>query len=242
MKYWGLKGLKGVIDLICKKDAENHLNTENIRLEQVLPAEIESRSFEIIKDELAAMGKVLDPVQDPLIRRAIHTTADFDYADNLVFSEGAVEAGLNALKAGAVIITDTNMAWSGINKKKLASLGGEAVCFMADEAVAARAAAAGSTRAVASMERAAELYGNISRPCIFAIGNAPTALVRLYELVREGRISPALIIGAPVGFVNVIPSKELILTLPHSPYIVARGRKGGSNVAAALCNALLYQV
>lgn len=242
MKYWGLKGLKGVIDLICKKDAENHLNTENIRLEQVLPAEIESRSFEIIKDELAAMGKVLDPVQDPLIRRAIHTTADFDYADNLVFSEGAVEAGLNALKAGAVIITDTNMAWSGINKKKLASLGGEAVCFMADEAVAARAAAAGSTRAVASMERAAELYGNISRPCIFAIGNAPTALVRLYELVQEGRISPALIIGAPVGFVNVIPSKELILTLPHSPYIVARGRKGGSNVAAALCNALLYQV
>lgn len=242
MKYWGLKGLKGVIDLICKKDAENHLNTENIRLEQVLPAEIESRSFEIIKDELAAMGKVLDPVQDPLIRRAIHTTADFDYADNLVFSEGAVEAGLNALKAGAVIITDTNMAWSGINKKKLASLGGEAVCFMADEAVAARAAAAGSTRAVASMERAAELYGNISRPCIFAIGNAPTALVRLYELVQEGRISPALIIGAPVGFVNVIPSKELILTLPHSPYIVARGRKGGSNVAAALCNALLYQI
>lgn len=134
------------------------------------------------------------------------------------------------------------MAWSGINKKKLANLGGEAVCFMADESVAARAAASGSTRAVASMEKAAELYGNASRPCIFAIGNAPTALVRLYELVQEGRISPALIIGAPVGFVNVVPSKELILTLPRTPYIVARGRKGGSNVAAALCNALLYQV
>ena len=217
------------------------MHTGHIQLEQVLPAEIENRSFEIIQDELAAMGKVLDPVQDLLIRRAIHTTADFDYADNLVFSEGAVEAGLNALREGAVIITDTNMAWSGINKKKLANLGGEAVCFMADESVAARAAASGSTRAVASMEKAAELYGNASRPCIFAIGNAPTALVRLYELVQEGRISPALIIGAPVGFVNVVPSKELILTLPRTPYIVARGRKGGSNVAAALCNALLYQ-
>ena len=191
------------------------MHTGHIQLEQVLPAEIENRSFEIIQDELAAMGKVLDPVQDLLIRRAIHTTADFDYADNLVFSEGAVEAGLNALREGAVIITDTNMAWSGINKKKLANLGGEAVCFMADESVAARAAASGSTRAVASMEKAAELYGNASRPCIFAIGNAPTALVRLYELVQEGRISPALIIGAPVGFVNVVPSKELILTLPR---------------------------
>ena len=162
------------------------MHTGHIQLEQVLPAEIENRSFEIIQDELAAMGKVLDPVQDLLIRRAIHTTADFDYADNLVFSEGAVEAGLNALREGAVIITDTNMAWSGINKKKLANLGGEAVCFMADESVAARAAASGSTRAVASMEKAAELYGNASRPCIFAIGNAPTALVRLYELVQEG--------------------------------------------------------
>ena len=217
-----------------KRNTEYQMHTGHIQLEQVLPAEIENRSFEIIQDELAAMGKVLDPVQDLLIRRAIHTTADFDYADNLVFSEGAVEAGLNALREGAVIITDTNMAWSGINKKKLANLGGEAVCFMADESVAARAAASGSTRA--------ELYGNASRPCIFAIGNAPTALVRLYELVQEGRISPALIIGAPVGFVNVVPSKELILTLPHTPYIVARGRKGGSNVAAALCNALLYQV
>lgn len=233
---------EGVIDLDYKKCEGTGTDTVHIQLEQVLPAEIESRSFEIIKKELAAMGKVLDPVQDPLIRRAIHTTADFDYADNLVFSEGAVEAGLNALKAGAVIITDTNMARSGINKKKLAALGGEAVCFMADEAVAAQAAAAGSTRAAASMERAAQLYGNASRPCIFAIGNAPTALVRLYELVRAGKLSPALIIGAPVGFVNVIPSKELILTLTHTPYIVARGRKGGSSVAAALCNGLLYQV
>lgn len=125
----------------------------HIQLEQILPAEIENRSFEIIQDELAAMGKVLDPVQDLLIRRAIHTTADFDYADNLVFSEGAVEAGLNALREGAVIITDTNMAWSGINKKKLANLGGEAVCFMADESVAAQAAASGSTRLLPAWKR-----------------------------------------------------------------------------------------
>ena len=134
------------------------------------------------------------------------------------------------------------MAWSGINKKKLRALGGEAVCFMADEDVASQAAAAGSTRAVASMDKAARLCSDMApRPCIFAIGNAPTALIRLYELIRDGKIRPALIIGAPVGFVNVVQSKELILTLPDTPYIVARGRKGGSNVAAALCNALLYQ-
>ena len=209
-------------------------------IEIVKPMDIEKRSMAIITEELG--GRTWPEPEFSIVKRCIHTSADFDYADNLVFSEGAVEAGLNALREGAVIITDTNMAWSGINKKKLANLGGEAVCFMADESVAARAAASGSTRAVASMEKAAELYGNASRPCIFAIGNAPTALVRLYELVQEGRISPALIIGAPVGFVNVGPSKELILTLPHTPYIVARGRKGGSNVAAALCNALLYQV
>ena len=217
-------------------------DTAHIQLEEVLPAEIECRSFEIIKEELAAMGKVLDPAQDLVVRRAIHTTADFDYADQLVFSEGAVEAGKEALRRGAVIITDTNMAWSGINKKKLRALGGEAVCFMADEDVASQAAAAGSTRAVASMDKAARLCSDMAPPpCIFAIGNAPTALIRLYELIRDGKIRPALIIGAPVGFVNVVQSKELILTLPDTPYIVARGRKGGSNVAAALCNALLYQ-
>lgn len=212
----------------------------NIQLDQVLPSEIERRSFELIQQELDDMGVVLDPEQEPVIKRAIHTTADFEYASSLVFSEHAVSRGMEALKKGAVIITDTNMGWSGVNKRKLSSLGGEALCFMADGDVAEEAVRKGTTRAVASMEKAARLYGD--RPCIFAVGNAPTALIRLYELVKEGSISPALIIGAPVGFVNVVQSKELVLTLEDVPYIVARGRKGGSNVAAAICNALLYQI
>lgn len=217
---------------------------KQIELEQVLPSDIEHRSFEIIQEELDAMGKILREEQALVIKRTIHTTADFSYADNLTFSPGAVEKGLEALRGGAVIITDTNMGLSGINKRKLSALGGEAFCFMADEDVAEEARAKGTTRAVASMEKAAGLYGKdtFCRPLIFAVGNAPTALVHLYQLIQEGRVSPALIIGAPVGFVNVVQSKELILTLEQTPYIVARGRKGGSNVAAAICNALLYQL
>lgn len=221
-----------------KRNTEYQMHTGHIQLEQVLPAEIENRSFEIIQDELAAMGKVLDPVQDLLIRRAIHTTADFDYADNLVFSEGAVKKALEALREGAVIVTDTNMGRAGINKRSLERLGSEVLCFMADEDVAETAKQQGTTRAAASMDKAASL----GRDCIFAVGNAPTALVRLYELIREGRLAPRLIIGVPVGFVNVVSSKELILSLQDTPYIVARGRKGGSNVAAAICNALIYQL
>ena len=215
---------------------------EKIHIEQVLPSDIEHRSFEIISEELKAMGKKLEPELAPVIMRAIHTTADFDYADHLKFSEHAVEKAREAIKNGGVIITDTKMGWSGVNKKRLESYGGEALCFMADEDVAAEAKEKGSTRAVASMDKAAKLFGGGERPCIFAIGNAPTALIRLYELIREGKIKPALIIGAPVGFVNVIQSKELILSLKDTPYIVAEGRKGGSNVAAAICNALLYGI
>ncbi len=215
---------------------------EKVHIEQVLPADIEHRSFEIIGEELKAMGKELEPEQAPVIMRAIHTTADFDYADHLKFSENAVEKAREAIKKGAVIITDTKMGWSGVNKKRLESYGGEALCFMADEDVAAEAKKNGSTRAVASMDKAANLFGDGTRPCIFAIGNAPTALIRLYELIQERKIKPALIIGAPVGFVNVIQSKELILSLKDTPYIVAEGRKGGSNVAAAICNALLYGI
>ena len=215
---------------------------EKIHIEQVLPSDIEHRSFEIIGEELKAMGKKLEPELAPVIMRAIHTTADFDYADHLKFSEHAVEKAREAIKNGGVIITDTKMGWSGVNKKRLESYGGEALCFMADEDVAAEAKEKGSTRAVASMDKAVKLFGGGERPCIFAIGNAPTALIRLYELIREGKIKPALIIGAPVGFVNVIQSKELILSLKDTPYIVAEGRKGGSNVAAAICNALLYGI
>lgn len=207
-----------------------------IQLENVRPADIEKRSFALIEEELG--DRHLPDMIAPIVKRCIHTSADFDYADNLVFSDGAVERALDALKRGANIITDTQMARAGINKKMLAAYGGEVYCFMSDEDVAERAAAAGTTRATASMDKAAELEG----PVIFAVGNAPTALVRLYELIREKKITPELIIGVPVGFVNVVASKELILSLEATPYIVAKGRKGGSNIAACICNALLYML
>lgn len=205
-------------------------------LEKIKPMEIEARSFEIITQILG--DRVLDPENELVIKRAIHTTADFDYADNLVFSEHAVKTGIEALRAGCDIVTDTQMAKAGINKTILASLGGEVHCFMSDADVAAEAKARGVTRAFVSMEKAARLQ----KPCTFAIGNAPTALAALEELMEADALHPALIIGVPVGFVNVVESKELILAQHRAPYIIARGRKGGSNVAAAICNALLYQI
>lgn len=206
--------------------------------ENVLPADIERRSMEIIESELDDTSR-LSPAQKAIVKRVIHTTADFDYLQNLQFSPGGVELGLAALRGGAVIVTDTQMALSGISKPALQALGGEACCFMSDPEVARIAKANGTTRAVASMDRAAERFAD--RRVIFAVGNAPTALIRLRELFDEGKISPALVIGTPVGFVNVVPSKQLIMQ-SELPYIVAEGRKGGSNVAAAICNALLYRL
>lgn len=204
-------------------------------MEQINPMEIEKRSFAIITELLG--DRKLDPENEPVIKRVIHTSADFDYVDNLVFSEHAVRKGIEALGNGCDIVTDTQMAKAGINKTILAKLGGEVHCFMSDPDVAAEAKERGITRAIVSMERAAKL----PKPCIFAVGNAPTALCSLYEQVTAEILHPALIIGVPVGFVNVIESKELIIRL-KVPSIVARGRKGGSNVAAAVCNALLYQI
>ena len=205
-------------------------------LEQVNPAEIEKRSFEIITEELGDFPLI--PGTEPIVKRCIHTSADFDYARNLVFSEGAVEKALAALRGGASIVTDTQMGKAGINKKKLAEYGGQVYCFMSDEDVAIAAKENGTTRAAASMEKAAGLKEKV----ILAVGNAPTALVKLYELIEEGKIKPELIIGVPVGFVNVVQSKEMILGLTDIPYIVAKGRKGGSNIAACICNALLYML
>lgn len=204
-------------------------------IKYVKPADIEKRSFAIITEELG--GRTFPPDIEPVVKRVIHTSADFDYADNLVFSEGAVARACRALRAGAHVVTDTNMAKAGINKTILAQFGGEVHCFVADEDVAAEARARGVTRSTVSMERAARLEA----PLIFAIGNAPTALVELHLLMQAGALAPELIIGVPVGFVNVVESKELILDSPV-PHIVARGRKGGSNVAAAIVNALLYQL
>ena len=206
-----------------------------IELENVLPMDIEKRSFEIITEELN--GRVFLPEQEKIIKRVIHTTADFEYADSLCFSEGVITHVKEAILNGACIVTDTQMAMSGINKKALAKFGGEVYNFMSDADVAEIAKKNGTTRATACMDKAASL----NKPLIFAIGNAPTALVRLYELIQDGKLRPELIIGVPVGFVNVVQSKELIMQT-NVPYIIARGRKGGSNVAAAICNAILYDL
>jgi precorrin-8X/cobalt-precorrin-8 methylmutase len=206
-------------------------------IEFVLPGEIEKRSFEIISEELEKRHIVLPKEQEPVTKRVIHTSADFDYAETMCYSDHAVEIAKELILKGADIVTDTNMALAGINKKILASFGGEAHCFMADLDVARLARERQVTRATISMEKAAA----IEKPVIFAVGNAPTALIELHKMITEGRYQPAFIIGVPVGFVNVVPAKELIMET-EVPYIINRGRKGGSNVAAAICNAILYQL
>lgn len=206
-------------------------------IEHLLPEQIEQRSFEIIDGELKKRGIVLPKEQEMITKRVIHTTADFEYTDTLTFSEGAVGIARELLKKGADIVTDTNMALSGINKRSLAGLGGEVHCYMADETVAKLARERGTTRAAVSMEIAAK----IQKPMIFAVGNAPTALIQIYEMMQGSDWRPAFVIGVPVGFVNVEAAKELILQT-DVPFIINRGRKGGSNVAAAICNALIYEL
>ena len=203
-----------------------------MNIQNLPPMEIEKESFRIITEELG--DRPLDAEQAPIIKRVIHTTADFDYADNLYFSPNAVALAKEAIRGGATVVTDPRMALAGINKRTLARFGCEAKCFMADEDVAAEAKAQGVTRARLCMDKGARLGENV----IFAVGNAPTALIRLRELM-DGGYRPRLIIGVPVGFVNVVPAKELIIET-DVPCIVARGRNGGSNVAAAIVNALLY--
>ena len=198
------------------------------------PQDIEKRSFEIIGELLG--DRTFPEEQVGIVKRVIHTSADFDYADNLVFGNDAVHKGIAALKEGCTVITDTNMALSGINATNLKKFNSEKVCFIADPAIAAAAKENGTTRAVQSMIHASELKGNQ----IFAIGNAPTALIKLYDMIKAGEIAPALVIGVPVGFVNVVESKEMFMEL-DTPYIVAKGRKGGSNVAAAIVNALMLE-
>ena len=199
-----------------------------------LPHEIEKRSFEIIEEELQIE---LDEKIKPVIKRVIHTTADFSYAENMVFSENAIDMAIKAIKSGnCTIITDTNMAKAGINKGVLKEFGVMVHCFVSDEDVADDAIKNGTTRAVAAVNKGAKDFGN----GIFVVGNAPTALIRIYELIKRGEISPSLIVGVPVGFVNVTESKEMIIGIDSIPYIIARGRKGGSNVAAAIINAIMY--
>jgi len=203
--------------------------------DKLRPQDIEALSFGIITRELG--DTPLIPGTEDIVKRCIHTSADFDYARNLYFSENVVSKALELIRGGISIVTDTQMAKAGINAGALAKFGGEVLCFMSDEDVAAQAKRNGTTRACACMDKAARQ----ERPFIYAVGNAPTALIRLYELWREGSIDPALVIGVPVGFVNVIQSKELIMST-DIPCIIARGRKGGSSIAACIVNALLYML
>ncbi|SHO44204.1 precorrin-8X methylmutase [Anaerocolumna xylanovorans] len=241
---------KGYYRIAVKNHAENEQLINTIKrikkfeatekteeIEFVLPEEIEKRSFEIISEELKEKNIELKPEQEMVTKRVIHTSADFDYADTLTFSKGAVEKAKELIKNGADIVTDTNMALAGINKTILAHYGGQAHCFMAEKEVSELAKQNHSTRAAVSMEMAAK----IEKPVIFAIGNAPTALLKLHEMIEKGTCYPAFIIGVPVGFVNVVPAKELIITT-DIPFIINRGRKGGSNVAAAIVNAILYEM
>ncbi|MGN0351969.1 MAG: precorrin-8X methylmutase [Roseburia sp.] len=207
------------------------------QLEYVLPHEIEKRSFAILSEELERMGKKIPKEQEMVVKRVIHTSADFEYADTMTFSKDAVAIAKELLSNGADIVTDTNMALAGINKSVLAKFGGTAHCFMAEEEVARIAKERQTTRASVSMEFASRL----KKPVIFVVGNAPTALIQLYEMMEQKIYTPAFIIGVPVGFVNVVAAKELILKT-QVPCIINRGRKGGSNVAAAICNALLYEL
>ena len=204
-------------------------------IEFVKPEEIEARSFEIIAGELAERKIELAAENKDVIMRVIHTTADFDFAESLKFSPDAVRVARELIQEGADIVTDTNMARAGINKRRLEAFGGQVHCFMADEDVAAEAKSRGLTRAAVSMERAAAL----GKKVIFALGNAPTALISLHEMIKCGIYRPDFVIGVPVGFVNVVAAKELFLG-SDIPYIINEGRKGGSTVAAAICNALLY--
>lgn len=206
---------------------------KDIQLKSAAPADIERLSMETIAAEMPANDFTAE--QLPVVMRCVHTSADFDYVKNLKFTENAVKRAVEAIKGGCTVVTDTQMAYSGVNKRVLERFGGKAVCFMSDPDVAAEAKERGVTRAAVSMERAAAIEGSV----ILAVGNAPTALVRACELMDEGRFSPVLVIGAPVGFVNVVESKELLCSM-GCDYIAAMGRKGGSNIAAAICNALIY--
>lgn len=207
------------------------------KIKQLEPMEIEKRSFEIISHELSEMQITLPADQEMITKRVIHTSADFDYIQTLKYSKDAVAIAKRLISEGADIVTDTNMALSGINKKYLAKFGGQTHCFMADDEVALIAKEKKTTRAAVSMEFASR----IDKPVIFAIGNAPTALIELYDMIEKGIYKPAFVIGVPVGFVNVEAAKELIMET-GVPYIVNVGRKGGSNIAAAICNALIYSL
>ena len=210
-------------------------------IEIVKPNDTEKRSFAIITEELAQRGLTVPEREAPVTKRVIHTSADFEYAETMTYSENAIDIMQDLIRKGADIVTDTNMAKSGISARTLEKFGGRVHCFMADPDVAKEAKERGITRATVCMEKAARISKEENKPIIFAIGNAPTALIRLREMYDDGSFKPAFIVGVPVGFVNVEAAKELIIET-DIPYIINRGRKGGSNIAAAICNAVMYDL
>lgn len=195
------------------------------------PQEIEDLSFEIIDKEAGEHG--FSKEEWPIVRRMIHTSADFDYIKTVRFNGKAVEKGIQAIQQGKQIITDTNMARVGIRKKEIEEFGGQISCLMADPAVASRAKEGGTTRALAAVDLACTAMAG----GIYVVGNAPTALLRLIDLIRDKKAAPALVIGFPVGFVNAAESKDALMDI-DIPYITNKGRKGGSNIAASIVNAL----
>jgi precorrin-8X/cobalt-precorrin-8 methylmutase len=200
------------------------------------PAEIEKTSFDIVRSLIEQGGYTVNEFQ--VVTRVVHATADTEFAKTMVFSEGAVEAGIAAVRRGCNIITDVKMLMAGISPDRPG--GGDVTrCFISDPDVAADAKKGGATRAVAAMRKAAPMMEG----CIVAVGNAPTALFELIELIKAGKANPALVVGVPVGFVGAAESKEaLIEELKDTPYITCRGRKGGSPVGASVLNAIIKLV
>ncbi|MFO8083595.1 MAG: precorrin-8X methylmutase [Desulfobacterales bacterium] len=198
----------------------------------MLPSEIEHQSFAIIKAEAGNHG--FSSEKWTVVSRMIHTTADFDYINSVRFHDDAIASGIRALRSGENIVTDTHMAEAGIRKKDLQKFGGRVICLIDAPEVIESASRNKTTRALAAVDAAT---GMVNRG-IYVVGNAPTALLRLLELIRENKAMPSMIIGLPVGFVNAAESKEALINAPV-PYITNVGRKGGSNVAAAVVNALI---
>lgn len=227
-----------MVVVLFKYKINQRRNEVNMKTEagNTPPSGIEKRSMEIITQELDRLGIILDEDKAFIIKRAIHASADFDYASNLYFSDNVIPHALKLLNSGASIVTDTKMAFAGINKVAVHKTGCRIYNFMDDEDIAEAAKLNNTTRSAACIDKSL----SVKEPVIFVIGNAPTALIRIYELYTKGLLKPGLVTGVPVGFVNVIQSKELIMQT-DIPCIIAKGRKGGSNIAAAICNALLYK-
>lgn len=204
------------------------------------PMKIEERSMEIIQeiiDEIRPGYKFNGAIEEKIIKRCIHTTADFEYLDILRISDDAIESIVDALKNNATIYTDTNMALSGINKRKLDALGCDYKCLVAEEETANLAKEKGITRSMAAVEIAAKNPGRK----LFVLGNAPTALYKVMEMIDSNELKADAVVGVPVGFVGAAESKDE-LENTNIPYIISKGRKGGSNLAAAIINAILYSM